>query len=128
MTSKSTELVIDCADPAGLARLWCSVLGYEVNPEDEAAVTIGSPLVLGGQERLGPVPPTLTFARMPEATALTWGNDLDSRLVPDSSVRGMSVWRMGAPSALGPAGAVTPPVRIPGCSSPCPRLRHRGRR
>jgi hypothetical protein len=90
MSSKSTELVIDCADPAGLARFWCSILGYEVQPEDEGAVTIGSPLVLGGKNQLGPVPPTLTFARMPEATALTWGNDLDSRLVPDSSVRGKS--------------------------------------
>jgi hypothetical protein len=30
MTSKFTELAIDCADPGGLARFWCSVLGYEV--------------------------------------------------------------------------------------------------
>jgi len=30
MTSKFTELAIDCADPSGLARFWCSVLGYEV--------------------------------------------------------------------------------------------------
>ncbi|MGH3324166.1 MAG: VOC family protein, partial [Streptomyces sp.] len=27
MTSKFTELAIDCADPDGLARFWCSVLG-----------------------------------------------------------------------------------------------------
>lgn len=33
MTSKATELVIDCADLAGLTRFWCSVLGYEVQPE-----------------------------------------------------------------------------------------------
>ena len=26
MTSKFTELAIDCADPNGLARFWCSVL------------------------------------------------------------------------------------------------------
>lgn len=26
MTSKFTELAIDCADPSGLARFWCSVL------------------------------------------------------------------------------------------------------
>jgi hypothetical protein len=26
MTSKFTELGIDCADPNGLARFWCSVL------------------------------------------------------------------------------------------------------
>jgi hypothetical protein len=29
MTSKFTELAIDCADPNGLARFWCSVLDYE---------------------------------------------------------------------------------------------------
>ena len=34
MTSKFTELAIDCADPSGLARFWCSVLGYEVQDEE----------------------------------------------------------------------------------------------
>ncbi|MCM2576292.1 VOC family protein [Streptomyces meridianus] len=68
MTSKFTELAIDCADPRGLARFWCSVLDYEVRDEDEGdgIVTIGSPLVPEGRDRLGPVPPTLTFARVPE--------------------------------------------------------------
>src|SRR5688500_5425645 len=68
MTSKFTELAIDCADPQGLARFWCSVLDYEVQDEDEddGIVIIGSPAVPEGKERLGPVPPTLTFARVPE--------------------------------------------------------------
>jgi hypothetical protein len=66
MTSKFTELAIDCADPSGLARFWCSVLGYEVQDEDDGIVTIGSPMVPEGKNRLGPVPPTLTFARVPE--------------------------------------------------------------
>jgi hypothetical protein len=66
MTSKLTELAIDCADPDGLARFWCSVLGYEVVDEDDGAVTIGSPLVPEGKSRPGPVPPTLTFAPVPE--------------------------------------------------------------
>jgi hypothetical protein len=66
MTSKFTELAIDCADPSGLARFWCSVLDYEVQDEDDGVVTIGSPLVPEGKNRLGPVPPTLTFARVPE--------------------------------------------------------------
>ena len=64
MTSKFTELAIDCADPEGLAGFWCSVLGYEV--QDDEVVTIGSPLVPEGKSRVGPVPPTLTFARVPE--------------------------------------------------------------
>jgi hypothetical protein len=66
MTSKFTELAIDCSDPAGLARFWCSVLGYEVQYEDEGIVTIGSPNVPEGKNHPGPVPPTLTFAQVPE--------------------------------------------------------------
>jgi hypothetical protein len=66
MTSKFTELAIDCADPSGLARFWCSVLDYEVQDEDDGIVTIGSPMVPDAKNRLGPVPPTLTFAHVPE--------------------------------------------------------------
>src|SRR6266511_1033682 len=66
MTSKFTELAIDCADPNGLARFWCSVLDYEVQDEDDGIVTIGSPMVPDGKNHLGPVPPTLTFAHVPE--------------------------------------------------------------
>ena len=66
MTSKFTELAIDCADPSSLARFWCSVLDYEVQDEGDGIVTIGSPLVPEGRSRPGPVPPTLTFARVPE--------------------------------------------------------------
>ena len=66
MTSKFTELAIDCADPSGLARFWCSVLGYEVQDEDDGLVTIGSPEVPDGKSHRGPVPPVLTFAQVPE--------------------------------------------------------------
>ncbi|GAA3557035.1 VOC family protein [Amycolatopsis ultiminotia] len=66
MSSKFTELAIDCADPQRLARFWCAVLGYEVQDADEEIVTIGSPAVPEGRSRPGPVPPTLTFAQVPE--------------------------------------------------------------
>ena len=66
MASKLTELAIDCADPHVLARFWCSVLDYEVREEDDGTVTIGTPLVPEGEDRPGPVPPTLTFALVPE--------------------------------------------------------------
>ena len=66
MTSKLTELAIDCADPHGLARFWCAALGYEIQGEDDGLVTIGSPLVPDSRDRPGPVPPTLTFAPVPE--------------------------------------------------------------
>ncbi|QGV79703.1 VOC family protein [Streptomyces ficellus] len=66
MASKFTELAIDCADPEGLARFWCSVLDYEVRDKTDEVVTIGSPQVPEGRDRPGPVPPTLTFARVTE--------------------------------------------------------------
>ena len=66
MASMFTELAIDCADPKRLARFWCSVLDYEVKDQGDGTVTIGSPVMFEGRDRLGPVPPTLTFARVPE--------------------------------------------------------------
>ena len=64
MASKFTELAIDCADPAGLARFWCAVLDYAVlDEEEDGVVTIGPPADAG---QAGPVPPALTFARVPE--------------------------------------------------------------
>ncbi len=66
MASKFTELAIDCADPVRLARFWCSVLDYEVKEEDDDVVTIGSPVTPEGKDHPGPVPPALTFARVPE--------------------------------------------------------------
>ncbi|AXB41325.1 VOC family protein [Amycolatopsis albispora] len=66
MASKFTELAVDCADPRALARFWCAVLDYEVQEEQDEFITIGSPAVPEGRKRPGPVPPTLTFARVPE--------------------------------------------------------------
>jgi hypothetical protein len=70
MTSKFTELAIDCSDPHGLARFWCAVLGYEVQDDSDGVVTIGSPAVPEGKLRPGPVPPTLTFAQVPEGKTI----------------------------------------------------------
>jgi catechol 2,3-dioxygenase-like lactoylglutathione lyase family enzyme len=66
MTSRLTEVAIDCVDPPALARFWCAVLGYEVRHEDDEIVTIGSPRASTDANRPGPVPPTLAFARVPE--------------------------------------------------------------
>ncbi|WP_086826454.1 VOC family protein [Allokutzneria sp. NRRL B-24872] len=70
MASKFTELAIDCSDHHALARFWCAVLDYEVRHEDDEIVTIGSPAVPEGRDRPGPVPPTLTFARVPEGKTI----------------------------------------------------------
>ena len=66
MASKFTELAIDCADPDVLARFWCSVLDYEVQDEDDGFVAICPAAIPGGENHLGPVPPMLTFAHVPE--------------------------------------------------------------
>ena len=70
MASKLTELAIDCAEPAGLARFWCAVLDYEVQDEQDGVVTIGSPSVPEGRSRPGPVPPTVTFAPVPDGKSV----------------------------------------------------------
>jgi hypothetical protein len=71
MTSKLTEVAIDCADPGALARFWCQVLDYQVLDEGgDATVTIGSPRALEDMDRRGPVPPTLTFAHVPEGKSV----------------------------------------------------------
>lgn len=92
MTSKFTDLAIDCADPAGLARFWCSVLGYEVQVEDDEIVTIGPPLAREGRGRPGPVPPTLTFARVPEGKVVK--NRLHVDVNPTDREQGEEVRRL----------------------------------
>ena len=108
MTSKFTELAIDCADPNRLARFWCSVLAYEVQDEDDGIVTIGSPMVPGGKHHLGPVPPTLTFAQVPEAKTVK--NRLHLDLNPTDSEQDQEVRRLlvlGARHAVVGQGAVS---------------------
>ncbi|MFI6090908.1 VOC family protein [Streptomyces sp. NPDC051218] len=70
MASKFTELAIDCVDPDALARFWCAVLGYEVQEAEDGFISIGSPLEADGAQRVGSVPPTLGFARVPEGKAI----------------------------------------------------------
>jgi Glyoxalase-like domain len=92
MASKLTELAIDCADPHGLARFWCSVLDYQVQDERYGTITIGSPAVPEGTNHLGPVPPTLTFAEVPEAKTVK--NRLHLDLTPSDREQGEEVRRL----------------------------------
>lgn len=92
MTSKFTELCIDCADPDELSRFWCSVLGYEVQGKEEGVVTIGSPDVPEGKDRLGPVPPQLTFAQVPEGKVVK--NRLHLDVNPADQEQGEEVRRL----------------------------------
>lgn len=70
MTSRFTELAIDCTDPHRLAQFWCSVLGYEVLDAEDGLVTIGSPATSGDNDHRGSTSPTLTFARVPEGKSV----------------------------------------------------------
>lgn len=71
MTSRITELSIDCADPRRLADFWCAVLDYAVLDATDDLVEIGpesrSDADLLEAVRRGPVPPTVFLARVPEA-------------------------------------------------------------
>ena len=92
MASKFTELAIDCADPNGLARFWCSVLDYEVLDEDDGIVTISPPMTPEGRNHPGPVPPTLTFAPVPEGK--TSKNRLHLDVNPTDREQGEEVRRL----------------------------------
>lgn len=66
MTSRFTELNVDCHDPEGLAAFWCEVLDFKVIDRGEHEVEIGSwvPTVEG--VRAGQMPPTVVFVQVPE--------------------------------------------------------------
>ncbi|MER5487257.1 VOC family protein [Streptomyces sp. NPDC002812] len=70
MTSRFTELSVDCHDPERLAAFWCEVLDYKVIDRGEDMVEIGSwePTVEG--VRAGSMPPTLVFVQVPEGKTL----------------------------------------------------------
>ena len=56
MTSRISELVVDCVDPRRLADFWCEVLGFVVLDEDEGGIEIGPRSGFGGLQ------PTMIFS------------------------------------------------------------------
>ncbi|MEU2895881.1 VOC family protein [Streptomyces sp. NPDC001273] len=66
MTSRFTELAVDCRDPEGLAAFWCEVLDFEVIDRSESKVEIGSWVPTVEEVRARQMPPTLLFIRVPE--------------------------------------------------------------
>jgi predicted enzyme related to lactoylglutathione lyase len=57
MASKFTELIVDAADPRGLADFWCAVLGWRVTEDDDEGVEIAA---ADGSR------PTIVFVPVPE--------------------------------------------------------------
>ncbi|WP_055589162.1 VOC family protein [Peterkaempfera griseoplana] len=66
MTSRFTELVVDCHDPERLAAFWCAVLGFKVIDRGEDMVEIGSWVPTVEEVRARQMPPTLMFIQVPE--------------------------------------------------------------
>ncbi|MEV8448356.1 VOC family protein [Streptomyces parvus] len=66
MTSRFTELVVDCHDPQRLADFWCGVLDFTVLDRTADKVEIGSWEPTVTAVRAGQMPPTLLFIRVPE--------------------------------------------------------------
>ncbi|MFC7495822.1 MULTISPECIES: VOC family protein [unclassified Nocardioides] len=73
MTSRITEISVDCADPAGLAGFWCAALGYSVVNSSADLVEIGpdhgDDAALLAAVRREPVAPSIFFAKVPEGKA-----------------------------------------------------------
>ncbi|MER7722432.1 VOC family protein [Streptomyces sp. NPDC096323] len=66
MTSRFTELVVDCRDPELLAAFWCEALDFTVLDRTEGKVEIGSWEPTVEAVRAGQAPPTLVFIQVPE--------------------------------------------------------------
>src|SRR5579871_139449 len=67
MTSRFTELVIDCHRPEELAAFWCAVLGYEIIDRQDGDVEIASWHPTAEAVRAQVNPPTLLFQKVPES-------------------------------------------------------------
>lgn len=66
MTSRFTEVTVDCHDPERLAAFWCAVLDFKVIDRSEGKVEIGSWEPTVEDVRARQMPPTLQFIRVPE--------------------------------------------------------------
>jgi hypothetical protein len=66
MTSRFTEIVIDCQDPRRLAEFWCAALGYEILDEEDGDIEVGDMRRTAADFRVGVQPPTLMFIKVPE--------------------------------------------------------------
>jgi Glyoxalase-like domain len=111
MTSRLTEINIDCADPGRLARFWCAALGYGVLDATDDLVEIGPArgpdAELLDAVRRGPVAPSMFLARVPEGKAAK--NRLHLDLSPIDGTQAAEVARLerlGArPADVGQTGA-----------------------
>ena len=67
MTSRFSELVIDCHDTARVANFWCEVLGYRITEQEGDVIEIGDGTFTDERLRAGTQPPLIVFAKVPES-------------------------------------------------------------
>ncbi len=67
MTSRFTELVVDCQRPHELAAFWCAVLDYEVIDTGDDLVEIAGWHPSAETVRAAVTAPTVLFIRVPES-------------------------------------------------------------
>lgn len=67
MTSRFSELVIDCHDTRRVAEFWCEVLGYRIVDQDGDVIEIGAAPWSTEGLRAGPMAPTIVFVTVPES-------------------------------------------------------------
>jgi hypothetical protein len=83
MVVRLTEVVVDCHDPAALARFWTAALDYHVVASDESQVEIAAwerePADLPDQVRRAPTVPTIVFVAVPEGKSVKNRLHLDVR-------------------------------------------------
>ncbi|MFE9115874.1 VOC family protein [Streptomyces collinus] len=70
MTSRFTELSVDCHDPERLAAFWCEVFDFKVIDRSEDSVEIGSWVPTVEEVRARQMPTTLVFVQVPEGKAV----------------------------------------------------------
>ena len=101
MTSRLTEINVDCADPQRLAEFWCAVLGYAVLDSTDELVEIGPDrgpdAELLAAVRRAPVAPSLFFAVVPEGKTVK--NRLHLDVSPIDSTQAEEVARLEARGA-----------------------------
>ena len=113
MTSRLTEINVDCTDPAGLAGFWCAALGYSILDATNDLVEIGPDrrpdAELLDAVRREPVAPSMFFALVPERKTVK--NRLHLDLSPVDGTQAQEVARLEALGArradVGQTGAET---------------------
>lgn len=92
MTSRLTEVVVDCHDPRVVAAFWAKALGYVPIRQEEDVVEIAAWEPTVGAVQAAATPPTLLFVRVPERKQVK--NRLHLDLTPIDRSRDAEVTRL----------------------------------